>query len=568
MIEVTYDPDRVLQPLKRVGGPGEFKPVTWDEALGDIASRLTAIRRRSGPAAFATFQGKPPAFGYATALWSSSFQEMLDVRWRYGVNSEDAAARLVANDLLYGSPALLPVPDVKRTSFAVLIGANPLVSRGSLVSVPHFREALDEVVARGGRVVVIDPRRSETAKRYEQVGLRAGSDPYLLLALLQVLIGEDLVDHAFLEAYTTGFDRLAALVAPFGPAVAEAATGVPAAAISDLARAFAAAPSALVYGRTGTCTQRFGTLNNILQDLIMLVTGNVEREGGLVFGWGPIDFAKFAEKGGYIRRKPNPTRITGLPEIFGLHPSTSVAPDITTPGNGQVRALMTVGGNPVISSANGGTVLEDALEQLELHFSLDLYVDETNRHAHYVLPVTGMCERDDVPLAHLGLQLEPSIWATEAVIDRQGEERQEWEILDELARRMGFGGAYAIAPLRWLAKLGVHIRPHTMMDLLIRTSKAGDWFGLRRHGLSFRKLTHKHPYGVHLREDVPVDDLRTRIRTADCRAPLVPARERDRAPLGCRPRRRGLPAQTDRHARGAIAQHLDAQRRAAHARRP
>jgi formate dehydrogenase len=522
MIEVTYDPDRVRQPLKRVGGPGEFRPVTWDEALGDIASRLTALRRRSGPASFATHLGNPPALGYATALWYSAFQETLEVKWRYGVNAEDTGSRLVANHLLYGSPALIPVPDLKRTSFAVLIGANPLVSRGSVVSLPHFRDALDDIVARGGRVVVIDPRRSETAKRYEHIGLRAGSDAYLLLALLQVLISEDLVDHAFLEAYTRGFDRLVAAIAPFEPEVAEAATGVPAALIRDLARAFAGAPSALVYGRTGTCTQRFGTLNNLLQDLVMLVTGNVEREGGLVFGWGPIDFAKFAEKAGLTTRAPNPTRVTGLPEVLGLHPTSSIAPDITTPGDGQVRALMTVGGNPVISSSNGGAVLEDALDQLELHFSLDLYVNETNRHAHYVLPVVGMYERDDVPMAHLGLQLEPSIWATEAVIEPEGEARPEWEILDELARRMGFGGAYAAAPLRWLAKMGVHIRPRTMMDMIIRTSKAGDWFGLRRQGVSFRKLTSKYPHGLRLRDEVPVGDLRTRLRTADRRVPVAP----------------------------------------------
>jgi formate dehydrogenase len=278
-----------------------------------------------------------------------------------------------------------------------------------------------------------------------------------------------------------------------------------------------------VYGRTGTCTQRFGTLNNLLQDLIMLVTGNVEREGGLLFGWGPIDFAKFAEKAGFTsKRPPNPTRITGLPEIFGLHPSSSMVPDITTPGDGQVRALMTVGANPVISSGNGGMALEDALEQLELHFSIDLYVNETNQHAHYVLPVTGMYERDDFPLAYLGLQLEPSIWATEAVIEPQGEARQEWEIMDELARRMGFGGAYAIAPLRWLAKLGIHVRPRTLGDLIIRTSKAGDWFGLRRHGVSFRKLTTKHPHGVRLRQEVPVGDLSKRVLTADHRVALVP----------------------------------------------
>lgn len=522
MIDVTYDPDRVLAPLRRTGGPGEFEPVGWEEALADIADRLTGIRRRYGASAFATLIGNPPAFNSGTAVAYAGFARTLGVKWRYSINSEDASARMVANAFLYGSVAALPKPDLWRTHFALVLGANPLVSKGSLVSEPRIREALDGVRARGGRVVVVDPRRTETARRYEHLPLRAGTDTLLLLGLLHTLVAEDLVDHAFRDRHTTGYERLVALISGFSPERSSPACGVPAGEIRALARAFSAAPSGVVYGRTGTCTQRFGTLNNWLQDLLMVLTGNVERAGGLLFGGALVDFVTLSERAGFATYGRVPTRVTGLPEVFGLHPSTSLVPDIVTPGEGQVRALMTLGSNPVISSAGGGPPLEAALGRLDLHCSLDLYVNETNRHAHYILPVTGMYERDDVPLAALGLSLRPSIWATEAVIEPRGGARHEWEILDEIARRMGYGGAYPVAPLRWLARLGLRPRPRTLIDTLIRTSAAGDWYGLRRSGTSIGNLTRHHPHGKALRAGLPVGRLRDHLRTPDRRIALAP----------------------------------------------
>ncbi|HVW34644.1 MAG TPA: molybdopterin-dependent oxidoreductase, partial [Acidimicrobiia bacterium] len=273
MVEVTYDPDRIRSPLRRVGGPGEFEPVSWDEATADIGRRLDAIQRQHGAAAFATVIGNPPAAGYATALWYSGFIQALGVRYTYGINAEDASARMAANALLYGSVALLPKPDLWHTDFALIIGANPYVSGGSLISEPRVRDALDAIEARGGRVVVVDPRRSETARRYEHVGVRAGDDPWLLVGLLYVLVKENLVDREFVDDHTTGFDGLAELVEPHAPEVVADRCGVPASVIGELARDFAAAPSALVYGRTGTCRQRFGTLANALQDMLMILTG-------------------------------------------------------------------------------------------------------------------------------------------------------------------------------------------------------------------------------------------------------------------------------------------------------
>ena len=520
MIEVTYDDDRVLAPLKRVGGPGDFVPVSWDEAMSDIAARLRRVRRERGPESVATFYGNPPAFGYATMLMLTGFQEALSVKWRYSINSEDAASRTVANHLLYGSPLRLHLPDIWRTHFALIVGANPFVSRGSLVSEPRFKDALDGVVDRGGRVVVVDPRRTETARRYEHLPVRAGTDPWLLLALLNVVITEDLVDHVALAELTTGSAGLAALVAPFTPERAEPECGVGAGSVRALARALAAAPSAVVYGRHGACTQQFGTLNNLLLDSLAIVTGNYCVEGGLLPPWGVIDVHKLAEAGGMGTYGAIRSRTTGQPDVIGVLPSTSLASDITEPGDGRVRALVGIGCNPVLTSGGGGRRLEEALEQLDLHVSLDLYVNETNKHADYVLPVPGFFEREDIPMIGLGLMLRPAFWATEAVVAPRGESRPEWWVLDEIVRRVGLGGAYPAAALRWLARIGIRPKPRQLVDILLRTSSVGDWFGLRRGGLSFEKLVTREPSGRLVRDSLPVPPPRAKLRTADKRIRL------------------------------------------------
>jgi formate dehydrogenase len=520
MVEVTYDDDRVLTPLKRTGAPGEFAPVSWEEAMGDIAVRLRRCRAEHGTDAVATFWGNPPAFSYATMATLSGFQQALAVKWRYNINSEDAASRTVANHLLYGSALGLHLPDLWRSHFALIVGANPFVSRGSLVSEPRFKEALDGIVERGGRVVVVDPRRTETARRYDHVPVRAGTDAWLLLALLHVVIGEDLADHAAIAELTTGFDALAELVVPFAPERAVLECGVAPETVVDVARSLAAAPSAAVYGRHGACTQAFGTLNNLLLDTLAIVTGNYCVAGGLVPAWGPIDIHKLAEAAGMGTYGKVRSRTTGFPDVIGALPATSLATDISEPGEGQIRVLFGVGCNPVLTSGGGGERLEAALEQLDLHVSLDLYVNETNKHADYVLPVPGFFERDDIPMIGLGLMLRPSFWVTEAVIPARGDCRPEWEILDEIVRGQGLGGAYPVAALRWLAKAGIRLSPRTMFDLVLRTSRIGDWFGLRRKGVSFAKLARRYPSGQAIRDHLPIPPRRSKLRTEDRRIRL------------------------------------------------
>lgn len=521
MAEVVNDPDRLLQPMRRTGGPGEFEPVSWEDAVFDIADRLRHIVDRHGAGAFATMLGNPLAFDSATYLSIEGFQKTVGTPWKFSVNAEDAASRMAATGLLYGSPAIIMVPDLWHTDMAVVIGPNPTVSHGSLVSEPRIGAALRSVVDRGGRVVVIDPRPTETARRFEHVAVHAGSDAWLLGAIVHVLFRDDLIDTPFVERWARGVDELRQAVGVLDPDTAAARCGVAAGAIEVLAHAFAAAPSAVVYGRTGTCTQAFGTLNNFLQDAINILTGNLDSRGEWLFPWGPIDFAQFAAMVGLDTQGTFRSRASGLPEVNGVLPSRALAEDIMIDSADRLRALCSVGANPVLSSG-GVHALPEALERLDLHFSFDLYQNETNKHAHYILPVPTMYERQYVPFSFLGNMLRPSAFATTAVSTPRGSCRAEWTVPNDIARRMRLGGAYSTAPLSWLAKAGIAVKPRTVIDLILRTSSVGDLFGLRRGCLSIAKLQHAKPNGVALRPEVPTGVIGKKLRTPDKKIVLAP----------------------------------------------
>ena len=523
MAQVVNDPDRVTVPLRRVGGPGEFEPTTWDEALDDIAGRLARSRSAHGPESIALTIGNPMSFSYSATIWSKGFQKAVGTPWYYGINSEDGASRIAAFKILYGQCADIPIPDLRRTNVLVVIGANPWVSKGSILTDPRVREHMTDIVDRGGRVFVVDPRKTETAKVFEHIAIRGGTDPWFLLSLLHVLVERGLCDEQFLGQWTTGFDQWREILKQFPPASTEHITGVPAVTVVALAEAIGHAEGAVVYGRTGTCTQRFGTFVNALQDFVNIFTGNLQRPGGWVWSWPVVPMGKLAQMTKLDTYDEVHTRVAGLPDSFGILPANALADDITTPGKGQIRAMLLLASNCVSSSPDGDR-LAQALAQLETMVSLDFYVNETNRHAHYILPVTSMYEREDMAIAFLDKQIRPSLQVTEPVIAPIGESRQEWEILDDLARRMGLGSADSLWIQRQLARLGLRLRPRTMADLLLRFGKAGDLFGLRRTGWSWQKVRDHAPHGVVLHEYIPLEPLESYIRTPDKRIPLADPR--------------------------------------------
>ena len=514
MADVQNDPDRVVYPLKRVGGPGEFERVTWDEALDDIAARLARILDARGPEAVAWYMGNPGAFSYSHTLWAKGFLDGLGSPHYYSAGSQDVNNRFAASALLYGSPLLVPIPDLRRTDFLFMVGANPLVSHGSVLSAPRVREQLNAVVDRGGRVVVVDPRRSETARQFEHVAIRPDTDAWLLLSMLQVIFAEGLEDRAATGGLVRGARALAERVHGFDPERTETMTNIPAEVVRQLARGFATAPSAAAYGRTGSCLGRFGTLVAYLLDALNAVTGNLDRPGGMVFGRPPIALDEIGERAGLATYGKVRSRFGDYPDVIGNLPATLIPKEITTPGKRQIRAFFVSAGNPVLSVPDGDA-LEAAFEQLDLLVSLDFYVTDTSRHADYILPATTFLEREDVPVAFMGFFSTPFVQVTEAVVPPRGEARQEWRIIDDLSRRIGIA-PYSLPALRVLARLGMRVSPRRLVDALLRLGPAGDLFGLRRSGLSLEKVA-RSPHGIVLGDHIATGVLGARVRHTDRR---------------------------------------------------
>ncbi|MFB1296636.1 molybdopterin-dependent oxidoreductase [Mycobacterium sp. pW049] len=514
--EVVNDPDRVTAPLRRT--PDGFEPVSWDVALSDIASRLTAVLHDHGAGAVGWYMGNPGAFSYAHVLSIMGFIKGIGRGTHfYTASSQDTNSRLMASQLLYGTPTSVPIPDLNRTDLLVVMGANPVVSHGSFLTAPRIKDRMHDIVKRGGRVVVIDPRKTETAAQFEWCGIVPDTDALLLLSLLQVMFAEGLAHTREIAPLVVGLEWLRAQAAPFTPEATSPRTGVDPDVVRGLARALAATPRAAVYGRLGTCVGRYGTLTSYLIDVVNLVAGNLDKPGGSVIsGLGlPAQRLVNIGMGALLRRtyRRRRSRIGGFRAIIGSEPAALMAKEMTTPGDRQIRAMFISAGNPVLSVPNGDE-LEAALDSLDLSVALDFYLTETTSRCDYVLPVTTMYERDDFPLTFQPFQATPFRQATEAVVEPPGQVRQEWEIVGELMRRMS-GESPVFAALsasgRALNKLGMPFSPRKFADVVIRAGAGGDLFGLRRGGLTFGRLSHDHAHGTVVTPHLPTGVLREAI---------------------------------------------------------
>jgi formate dehydrogenase len=518
MTDVQNDPDRVLHPLRRTPS-GEFERVSWDDALADIGARLRAARDEHGPESIGWYMGNPGAFSYSHTLWVKGFLDGLGSHHYYGAGSQDVNNRFAASALLYGSPLVVPIPDLNRTRFLLMLGANPMVSHGSVLTAPRVRDQLHAITGRGGRVVVVDPRRTETARQFEHVPVTPDTDAWLLLSLLNVVFAEGLADRRFLAGWTRDAARLERLVAQHTPEETEERTTVLAATVRALARDFAAADGAAAYGRTGSCLGRHGTVVAFLLDALNAATGNLDRPGGAVFGRPAIAIEDVGQAAGVATYGSTRSRVGDFPDVLGNMPASLIPQEIETPGERQLRALFVSAGNPVLSVPDG-EAMQRALGKLDLLVSLDFYVNETSRHADYVLPTTTFLERDDTPIAFLGFYTTPFVQHSDAVVPPAGEAREEWEIIEDLARPLGVVPA-SPRELRLLGRLGIRIRPQRLLDLLLRTGPEGDLFGLRRRGLRLSKLR-EQPHGIKLADHIATGVLRRKLRHRDHRVHLMP----------------------------------------------
>ncbi|MBA4363475.1 MAG: dehydrogenase, partial [Pseudomonas sp.] len=385
--DIQNDPDRLRQPMLRVGS--EWQPIEWEDAFSLVAERLAAIQEHHGQNAVAVYQGNPSVHNYGLMTHSNYFLGLLKTRNRFSATSVDQLPHHLTSHLMYGHGLLLPIPDIDHTDFMLILGGNPLASNGSIMTVPDVEKRLKAIQARGGKVVVVDPRRSETAAIADQhLFVRPGGDAALLFGLLNTLFAEGLTRDSHLPV--DGLDEVRQAISTFTADAMSPLCAVPAEQIRQLARDFAAAPTAVCYGRMGVSTQAFGTLCHWLVQLINLVTGNLDRVGGALCTEPAVDLVA-STSGGHFNLWQS--RVSGRPEYGGELPVSALAEEMLTGGEGQVRALITVAGNPVLSTPNGRQ-LEQALDGLEFMVSIDLYINETTRYADLILPSTSALEND------------------------------------------------------------------------------------------------------------------------------------------------------------------------------
>src|SRR4051794_22445734 len=396
--ELHEDPDRLRAPLLRRGG--DFETVSWDEAFAAIDEGLGRVLARGDRDAVAAYFGNPSAHNLSSILYGRVLLKALGSKNVYSASTVDQYPKQLASAYLFGTGTTVAVPDLDRCEWLLVLGANPVASNGSLMTAPDARGRLRAIQRRGGRVVVVDPRRSRTAELAdEHVSILPGTDALLLFAMVHVLFEEGLVDLGALAPLVAGVEAVGELTADFAPEAVAPACGVDAAVIRRLARELAAAPRGCVYGRIGTTTQAFGTLASWLVDVLNVLTGTLDREGGAMFPQPAAALAPGPPREVRVGRWSS--RVRGLGEIFGELPVACLAEEIETPGDGRMRAMITMAGNPVVSTPNSDR-LAAALEDLEFMVSVDVYVNETTRFADVILPAPSPLERAHYDLALYG----------------------------------------------------------------------------------------------------------------------------------------------------------------------
>jgi len=476
--DIQNDPDRLRQPMQRVGN--EWQAIGWDEAFVLVAERLATIQERHGQNAVAVYQGNPSVHNYGLMTHSNYFLGLLKSRNRFSATSVDQLPHHLTSHLMYGHGLLLPIPDIDHTDFMLILGANPLASNGSIMTVPDVEKRLKAIQARGGKVVVVDPRRSETAAMADQhVFVRPGGDAALLFGVLNTLFSEGLSRDSHLPV--DGLDQVRQAIAPFDAEAMSPLCAVPAEQIRQLARDFAAAPTAVCYGRMGVSTQAFGTLCHWLVQLINLVTGNLDRVGGALCTEPAVDLVA-STSGGHFNLWQS--RVSGRPEYAGELPVSALAEEMLTGGEGQIRALITVAGNPVLSTPNGRQ-LEQALDGLEFMVSVDLYINETTRYADLILPSTSALENDHYDTTFNMFAVRNVSRFNRAILPKPEGALHDWEIFVGLAKAFAARTGKELKPT---------LPPAQMIDFALRAGRYGD---ASEHKLSVTSLF-DHPHGVDL----------------------------------------------------------------------
>jgi anaerobic selenocysteine-containing dehydrogenase len=510
--DIHDDPDRIRRPMIRDGA--SWREASWDEAFARIEDLAGNVRRKYGQHAIASFTGNMCGKGFAITRYMMLLHGLAKFGQSYSSSSVDQLPKNVSSQLLYGNMWNIPVPDIDRTDLFVVMGGNPAESKGSIFSHRDAMGAIRSLRQRGGRVIVIDPVRTRTAEAADQwIGIRPGGDAALLLAVAHVIYADGAVKLRDLDGLVNGVEELGRVVQRFSPERVETFCGVSAATIRALGAEIAAAPRAAIYGRIGTCTQEYGTLASWLVDALSIITGNMDRPGGSMWSTqvAPhLDLMPPYPIVGSITGKPS--RVRGVPSILGQYPASCLAEEIATAGEGQIKGLLTMGANPVLS-VPGSSGLDAALPLLECMVSLDIYINETTRHAHVILPSPSLLEQPHWDVWAWVWALTSGGHYSPALFQPEEERPEEWEVLARLGAIMGghadidlnalddefFGGmcdAVDIDRATAFAALPEH-GPERVLDLCIRSGPFGDRFGANPEGLSLARFK-AEPNGILL----------------------------------------------------------------------
>lgn len=495
--DIYEDPNRLKYPVRRTADGWE--QITWDEAFDAVVAGIKAVQAQHGRDAVGIYQGNPNVHNLGSMLFSPPFVRTLRTKNRFSATSVDQLPHHFAAYFMFGHQLLLPVPDVDHTDFFLIIGANPLASNGSIMTAAGIADRIKKIQKRGGRVVVVDPRRTETAKIADQhIFIRPGSDVLLLFAIVHTLLRDGLIQLGHLSEHIDNFDKLEAVVQKFTPEAVAGQTSISAETIRALATAFADAESAVCYGRVGVSMQSFGGLSQWLVNVINIVTGNFDRPGGAMFTKPAFDVIGITtmtgQVGHYGRWK---SRVRGLPEFSGELPASAMAEEMLTPGDGQIRALITIAGNPVLSTPNGAQ-LERALANLDFMVAIDIYINETTRHAHIILPPTTGLETEHYDIAFQYLAVQNTAKFSEALFEPDPGQLHDWQIFKTLRDRLE--GIDSAQMPRSAAKLDIFRRldPARIVDLALRFGPYGAW-GTGTPGSTINLNTLKrHIHGVDL----------------------------------------------------------------------
>ncbi|MEL6178421.1 MAG: molybdopterin-dependent oxidoreductase, partial [Myxococcota bacterium] len=519
--QLHTDPDWLSAPMVREGTT--WREVTWEEAFAHIAQHLQPLLKAHGPQSVGLYLGNPNVHNMAGSLYTRPLIKALGTRNIFTASTVDQIPKHVSSGLMFGSPGTIAVPDLDRTDLLLMLGANPWVSNGSLCTAPDMPGRLKAIRARGGRLIVVDPRRTRTARHADtHLFIRPGTDPWLLLALLHTLAATERIDLGPLAAYTNGLETALEAVATITPERAERHCGIPADTIRDLAQQLADAPSAAVYGRMGTHTAPFGTLASWAADALNIVTGNLDRPGGAMFARSAHDRVSTQPKGRGFTLGRWRSRVHDLPEAMSEFPVATLADEITTPGDGQIRTLITIAGNPVLSTPQGDRLAE-ALKGLSFMVSVDPYLNETTRHAHVILPPPTPLERSHYDLAFNRLAVrdvahyspptfttdqpdESTLLAMLALIASGQPSTADPSMvtalmLNTLVQRevsSPDSPVHGRNPAELLGQLDPALpNPEKVLDFMLRTGAYGDAFGDRPEGLTLQQLK-EHPHGIDL----------------------------------------------------------------------